>query len=460
MIKQFLKWKLWLVYTLLLTSAGCAKFLEEKADKSMVVPGTLSDLDALLWSSSQININFPGLLEMGTDDFYVKSEMFSALDAFGQQVYRWDKEINFDVPNTNIYWTNAYATVLTANTVLDKLKNYRESDPVFADKLEGEALFIRSLAFYYLVEVYAPAYVPGGDNDDLGIPLKLSSDIHEPIRRATVKESYAKIVDDLLRAKSKLGAVVEFKTRASRPAASALLARIFLIMGDYDRALETAKEALSDYSNLMDYNDLDPSLATPFVPFNDDVIFFAYTASAPMIASYMANVDSTLYRMYGENDLRKELFFEGSTDNSITFKGWYSAINSGAFMGMNTPEVHLLMAECYARKQMFDLARNSLKILLSKRYLGGQTDFIDIITDNEILSYILIERRKELLFRGVRWSDLKRLNREEAFRTTIVRKIQFNNIEQVFELHPNDSKYVYPIPQTVVDLGVIPQNRR
>lgn len=109
---------------------------------------------------------------------------------------------------------------------------------------------------------------------------------------------------------------------------------------------------------------------------------------------------------------------------------------------------------------MFDLARNSLKILLRKRYLDGQTDFIDIITDNEILSYILIERRKELLFRGVRWSDLKRLNREEAFRTTILRKIQFDNVEQVFELHPNDAKYVYPIPQTVVELGVIPQNSR
>src|SRR5690606_17803055 len=148
------------------------------------------------------------------------------------------------------------------------------------------------------------------------------SDIHEPIRRATVKESYAKIVDDLLRAKSKLGAVVEFKTRASRPAANALLARILLIMGGYDRALETAKEALSDYSNLMDYNDLDPSLATPFVACNDDVIFLADTASAPMTASYMANVDSTLYRMYGENDLRKELFFEGSTYNSVPSKGW------------------------------------------------------------------------------------------------------------------------------------------
>lgn len=460
MIKCFFNLKISIACLVMLICTGCSKFLEEKADKSMVVPSTLDDLDALLWSSSQVNINFPGLIEMGTDDFYVKSNMFGSLDALSQQVYRWDKEINFDVPNTNMYWTNAYATVLVANTVLDKLKNMRHNNPALATRLEGEALFIRSLVFYYLIQVYAPAYVPGDINDGLGIPLKLSGDINEQVGRSTVAETYDKIIEDLMLAKSKLDGNVEFKTRASKPAANALLSRVFLIMGKYNDALLCAEEALAGYSTLMDYNQIDQGLAKPFAPLNDDVIFFAYTGSAAMIASYTANVDSTLYAMYDTDDLRKEVFFDVSDDNAIEFKGWYSGVNSGAFMGMNTPELHLIMAECYARQGEYHSARNSLILLLKNRYAEGNTDFISIIPDSSLLMCVLEERRKELLFRGVRWSDLKRLNQEKAFKKKLVRVMEFDGKKEVFELQPEDLRYVYPLPETVVDLGQLPQNIR
>lgn len=63
------------------------------------------------------------------------------------------------------------------------------------------------------------------------------------------------------------------------------------------------------------------------------------------------------------------------------------------------------------------------------------------------LELILNERRKELPFRGLRWSDLRRLNKE-GYNITLQRKLDKNYI-----LPPNDRRYVLPIPHTVLNLN-------
>ncbi len=75
------------------------------------------------------------------------------------------------------------------------------------------------------------------------------------------------------------------------------------------------------------------------------------------------------------------------------------------------------------------------------------------------LSLILAERRKELAFRGLRWTDLRRLNKEESANITLYRVLE--GIPPIIDsLVANDENYILPIPPDVLALSGIAQNPR
>ena len=72
------------------------------------------------------------------------------------------------------------------------------------------------------------------------------------------------------------------------------------------------------------------------------------------------------------------------------------------------------------------------------------------------MNWILAERRKELVMRGTRWADLRRLNKEPKYATTLVRDL---DAEQ-YELKPGSPKWVWPLPIEAIDNGGYDQNPR
>jgi hypothetical protein len=75
---------------------------------------------------------------------------------------------------------------------------------------------------------------------------------------------------------------------------------------------------------------------------------------------------------------------------------------------------------------------------------------ITVSDPTELLGIILVERRKELLFRGTRLTDLKRLNQDSRFAVTLKRKLNGT----LYELSPNDNRYIAQLPKIVTDFGV------
>jgi len=71
----------------------------------------------------------------------------------------------------------------------------------------------------------------------------------------------------------------------------------------------------------------------------------------------------------------------------------------------------------------------------------------------EALALVLKERRKELLFRGLRWMDIKRLNKEGAG-INITRVV--NGMR--YTLEPGDPRFALPLPADVIDASGMPQN--
>lgn len=170
------------------------------------------------------------------------------------------------------------------------------------------------------------------------------------------------------------------------------------------------------------------------------------------LAYIFANVDSMLYKSYDANDLRKIIFFTSNPDGSHYFTGSYEGTYVN-YNGIATDEMYLIRAECYARSGKIVLAMNDLNALLVNRFKKGTFIPLHAGNDDDALNLILNERRKELIFRMLRFTDIKRLNKEGA---NITQKRIINGVAHT--LSPNDPYYALPIPENVIQYTGMKQN--
>jgi starch-binding outer membrane protein, SusD/RagB family len=97
----------------------------------------------------------------------------------------------------------------------------------------------------------------------------------------------------------------------------------------------------------------------------------------------------------------------------------------------------------------------TLNKLLEHRYKPGTFHPLRTSSKDSALMLVLQERRKELAFRGLRWTDLRRLNKEHAAQT--IRRF----VEGVYYvLQPNDLRYTFPYPDDALAGGKMVQNPR
>src|SRR5689334_15506752 len=101
---------------------SCKKtWMEKKPNKSVDVPTSVKDFQALLDMSSYMNDYHPVLGETSADNYYVSKTMWDALLPFDQSVYVWDNDIYNSLSTDQGNWGNPYRQVLHANIVLDDI---------------------------------------------------------------------------------------------------------------------------------------------------------------------------------------------------------------------------------------------------------------------------------------------------------------------------------------------------
>ncbi len=440
----------------LLALFSCKKdWLDEKPNKALVIPSTLQDCQILLDNNQRLNNREPAIGEIGADNYFKLYADWQASQEIERNMYIWLPDIFGSQPSFD--WRNDYEKIYYANAVLETLAKIEvvPSNSTEWNTLKGTALFFRAMGHYNMVSLFAKPYDPVTSSSDLGIPIKTSADINQTTTRGTVQGVYDLILADLNEAKQLLPSSVSFKTRPSKVAAEGLLADIYLTMGNYDKALENADAALNKYNTLLDFNTLNPASNTPFSRFNNEVIFHCVQTAFGIVALGTAYIDTTLYQSYNSNDLRKVLFFRNRTVG-YSFKGSYNQSGSTFFSGVSTDELYLIRAECYARKNNIPLAMIDLNNLLRTRWKIGTYVDMTATTQAEALAKVLTERRKELLFRGRRWNDLRRLNKDPNYAITLKRILN----SQTYTLPPNDVRYVYPIPLEEITRSGIEQNPR
>ncbi|HCL05345.1 MAG TPA: hypothetical protein DHW64_05015 [Chitinophagaceae bacterium] len=96
-----------------------------------------------------------------------------------------------------------------------------------------------------------------------------------------------------------------------------------------------------------------------------------------------------------------------------------------------------------------------MNTLLQKRWRTGTFTPVTAANAADALNKIIAERRKELVWRGLRWQDLKRFNKQGA-NIRLQRILGTDN----YLLEPGSNKYIFPIPQEEISLSGIIQNTR
>jgi hypothetical protein len=104
-----------------------------------------------------------------------------------------------------------------------------EGESPETDQLLGENYYLRALVYFQMGNVFGRPYNQGPSN--LSVPLKLTSDTEDRPNRNTVQEVYDQVIADLLKAQS-LMSINKGAPYASKEAAQALLARVYLYMED------------------------------------------------------------------------------------------------------------------------------------------------------------------------------------------------------------------------------------
>lgn len=444
-----------LIFIATLFLASCKKYLDQKPDQSLVVPATLKDLQTLLDNNVKLNKNNPSWGLASDDDYFLPDDIYLN-DMYPQEkmAYIWSNSAYSKFPND---WAKIYNQIYVANVVLEGLENIQKDDSNTEvwNNVKGSALVFRAQAFLRAVTLFSKSYDKATAHEDLGVVLRLNSDFNEKSVRASVFDSYERIIEDLKEAAPSLPGYPLHVMRPSKPAAFSLLARTYLVMREYDSAWKYADLSLQIKSELLDYNDFNVTANFPFQRFNEEVIFHSTIGAYGFSNAYplYGKVDTALYASYDPNDLRKSIFFRLRTaPNIYSFKGMYSG-EYDLFVGIANDEIYIIRAECYARKGNIDAAMADLNTLLSKRWVAGTFVPFSAGSVDEALSIILAERRKELIFRDLRWMDIKRLNKEGR---NIILKRVINGQEYI--LPPNDSRYGLPLPTDIVNMTGIPQN--
>jgi hypothetical protein len=445
--------RLIVVMILLNTVLSCKKYLDEKKDQSLAVPSTLKDLQAII-DNQNGNNGSPEFLEFEADNYYLTLSSFNFAGSGYRLAYTW----NGDGEANNLSWNIPYRTVYNANFVLDNLDkiNISPSEHSSYNEIKGTALFYRSNAFHQLAQLFCNPYSSNADSDP-GIVLRLTAAVEVKSTRSTVQQTYNQIINDLKAAIELLPTSTIISTRPNKAAAYGLLARVYLSMRDYVNAGAYANNALMEKNTLLDYNLLTPA-ASPALPgfaSNPEVQFLS-DGFYYLLEPAHNNIDSVLYQSYNANDLRKTVFFSSNSNSQQWLGSYYpDASKYFVFDGIATDEIYLIRAECNARAGNINNAMTDLNTLLRNRWKSGTFSDLTAVDAADALNKVLTERRKELLFRGLRWSDLRRFNLEGA---NITLKRIVNGA--TYLLPPNDARWVLLIPNLEISQSGIAQNPR
>ncbi len=433
--------------------SSCNDYLDV-TPKGYVIPSTVEDFDLLLNGDIR-KIHTTGgaynTTSYTADDWIPTRLNFDFPEANRSNIkflsYTWDIDL-FNTNNQNDLWNLSYTNIYTFNLVTNSVGdaqivgNYKESD---RERIKAEAKVSRAFEYWQLVNTFAKQYNSATAATDLGVPLVLEADVSQGnLKRATVQEIYDFMLNDVQTAIPHLPDERVNKVRFAKDGGYALLARIYLSMGDYENALVNANAALDINDAVQDYNGLRFFFSYVNKVYEQEQYTqrFQQTLRGPVGAF----LDTEIVDLYDKDaDLRFYLYLRKYGNDYVNKQTAY--FNPC----VSISEMLVTKAECLARlssgvSQDAINTLNQLRVKRMRENLYTDLTTADFANKAELLQFALEERRRELVMTGNRLFDLKRLNLEPEFAKKTVHVVE----DVKFELPAGDDNFVLPIPLNVL----------
>ena len=395
---------------------GCSKQLEVKplqsVDESLVFT-TDANIKAAL--NGAYDVISGGYLLGG--DLQLYSELLGAngeitwVGTYNQPKEIYQKKILTNNSYVRDTYLQGYRAINICNNIIANIATVAEAD---RDAVKGQALFIRGLMYFELVELYALPYSAGNVATNMGLQIVTTPTVNGEITdmnkvpRSSVKDTYDQIVADLTAAKPLIkGKKGVFGSQFS---VSAVLSRVYLQMANYAGARDEANSVITNSGTTLEsnyagaFNNMSPSSEDIFVlpvtaqdGTNDLWLFFSilnYGARDGDVEIEQKHID-----LYNPADERRALFY--LDDNDIHRSGKWQ------FQYRYLPLIRL--AEMYLTRAESNFRLGTSVGATPAQDLNKITQRAGIPPVAVTLANIVYQRRLELADEGQRIQDVKRL---------------------------------------------------
>jgi len=458
-----------LLLALLLSLCSCEDYLNT-IPRGKTVPSTVEELEWLLRDMQRmaygtVNTNFMGD-EIYVNDLVYRTHNFTRPFLKGYGGYRTLYSAN----ENDWDWSRLYQQIWTTNYVLEKIDDAPLDGKTELERknIRGEALAARATAYFLLVNVYAKQYDPLSASTDLSVPIVTATNLDQETPRATVEDVYNFIEGDLEEAETLLFEQVPppVSYHFSKAGIYGLRARIALFKSAWVEALDYAIKAYDLKNNLWDYNDYQAdyenyisgldNITFPDVrdrlrgaePDNEEIVLLrknGWVFSNRYIPDWVNYFDDDFASLFAPDDLRLRFFAELDSES-----GRYAYLmTTSALQGIGVPELMLTMAEVHARQQNLEEAMALINQLRINRIDTLTYAPLTAGTPDEALEIVLLERRKEMMFTGLRWYDIRRLIATGDFTQAIERTVDGIEVYITADVE----NYILELPEDIKSLN-------
>lgn len=351
--------------------------------------------------------------------------------------YQSIAESDISSSNSAVDWRGYYNTINLANTLMYYNKQVYELDETFTkemlDAVDAEALFIRSLSFFYLVKLYKD--VP------LVIHPSLSDTSNLFIAKKTEKQVLAQVIKDLEKAKD-LAYTTKFKDeddpkqwlgRANKYSIMALLADVYLWDEQYEKAVEYCDEIINSNLFALETADkwfeiyypgnsmvegifeiqFDDNLDNQENPMYDNLFPFSGVLG-------MSPKADKLRLLLTEDDYRTCNIANPKLAQPLN-KYYVTNLTSISARTQNQRDANViyyryadvLLTKADALNELGQTTESNAFLSQTKERAG--LSHVDINVQSELRLAILEERNKEFLLEGKRWFDVLRVAKRNNY---------------------------------------------
>lgn len=341
-------------------------------------------------------------------------------------LYMWNESADRVMLNkaSESFYYDSYSCISNYNLLIENAPVMTECTDAQRKELVAYNKVLRAYTFYNLVNHYADVYDPKTADATRGVPVIYSADTDAPYKQESVGFIYNLIVNDITESLPSLPDKSPSVLHPDKTVAHAVLAKVYLSMGQYDKALAEAETVLKVKNQLIDWNALYNSnktnidnpknysrMASPMAHSSVETILFRHGDNSPNYASNEKHIPEARMAEFEEGDNHLKVrwkFYTTGVDN------YGAGMLNGYFnkMGIRTVEMYYIKAECLARTGKI---ADGMKVLneVRKKHIAPEVYADLTATDlKDALGKIIKSKDNMLIMSLVPFIDMKRLNKE------------------------------------------------